>query len=191
MKRRLHPLAILTLLSLAMGGCGSMKDQPRVDPYTASPLFRDETTARQPVAGTVSRNGLHEDSAYYQGQIDEQFIESNPEEVTMDLLSHGQERFRIYCAPCHGELGNGKGSIVQRGFPEAASYHQDRLRNAPDGYLFDVITNGYGKMMPWRSQIPVGDRWAIIAYIRALQLSQHTQVALLSDQEKKQLEGTP
>jgi hypothetical protein len=168
-----------------------MRNQPRVEEYDSSPLFADGAASRHPVEGTIARGQLPLDTAYLTGQTSSGFLERNPEELTLALLERGQQRFRIFCVLCHGEIGNGEGVIVQRGFPEASNYHEERLLQAPDGYLFDVITNGYGRMMPWKAQIPVKDRWALVGYIRALQLSQNAPLSLLTEKERSDLEAAP
>jgi hypothetical protein len=170
--RRLSPLGLLTVLLVA--GCRQdMHDQPRFKPLAKSDFYTDLRSARPPVEGTVARGALHEDSYFYTGKIGNNPGDYMPFPVTEDVLLRGRERFDIYCAPCHSRLGDGRGMIVQRGFRAPPSYHTERLRNAPLGYFFDVMTEGFGAMPEYASQIPAGDRWAIVAYIRALQLSQH------------------
>jgi hypothetical protein len=125
------------------------------------------------IEGTVARGQLHEDTYFYTGMMGKEQGNVMPFPVTREVLQRGQERFNIYCAPCHSELGDGNGMIVQRGYRRPPSYHIERLRTAPLGHFFDVITNGFGAMPDYAMQIQPGDRWAIIAYIRALQLSQN------------------
>jgi Cytochrome C oxidase, cbb3-type, subunit III len=170
--RRVSPLGLFTVLFFA--GCRQdMHDQPRFKPLAKSDFYTDLRSARPPVEGTVARGELHEDSYFYTGKIGSNPGDYMPFPVTEEVLLRGRERFDIYCAPCHSRLGDGRGMIVQRGFRAPPSYHTERLRNAPLGYFFDVMTEGFGAMPEYASQIPAGDRWAIVAYIRALQLSQH------------------
>jgi Cytochrome C oxidase, cbb3-type, subunit III len=169
---RLSPLGLVGVLLLA--GCRQdMHDQPRFKPLAKSDFYADLRSARTPVEGTVARGQLHEDSYLYTGRIGNNPGDYMPFPVTEEVLLRGRERFDIYCSPCHSRLGDGRGMIVQRGFRAPPSYHTERLRNAPLGYFFDVMTQGFGAMPEYASQIPVRDRWAIVAYIRALQLSQH------------------
>jgi len=175
--RKISPLGLLAISLLA--GCRQdMHDQPRYKPLAQSDFFADLRSARPPVEGTVARGQLHEDTYLYTGKIGNSPGDYMPFPVTADLLARGRERFNIYCSPCHSRLGDGNGMIVQRGFRTPPSYHTERLRKAPLGYFFDVMTNGFGAMPEYASQIPPADRWAIVSYIRALQLS---QAATMSD----------
>ncbi len=175
--QKLSPLGFACILLLA--GCRQdMHDQPRFKPLAKSDFYPDLRSARPPVEGTVARGQLQEDSYSYSGKIGSNPGDYMPFPVTEEVLERGHERFDIYCSPCHSRLGDGRGMIVQRGFRAPPSYHTERLRNAPLGYFFDVMTHGFGAMPGYASQIPPRDRWAIVAYIRALQLSQH---ATLSD----------
>ncbi|MBZ5719741.1 MAG: cytochrome c [Acidobacteriia bacterium] len=175
----LRKLALLGLLPLALAGCRQdMHDQPRFKPLAQSDFYADLRSARTPVEGTVARGQLHEDTYFYSGKIGSSAGDFMPFPVTEDVLARGRERFNIYCAPCHSRVGDGNGFIPSRGFPrKPPSYHSERLRRAPLGYFFDVITNGFGIMPDYASQIPPRDRWCIIAYIRALQLSQGATMA--------------
>jgi mono/diheme cytochrome c family protein len=169
--RNISPLGLLAVLVLA--GCRQdMQDQPRFKPLAESDFYSDLRSARPPVDGTVARGQLHEDSYFYTGKLGNSPGDYMPFPVTEDVLAHGRERFNIYCAPCHSRTGDGNGMIVQRGLRPPPSYHTERLRKAPLGYFFDVMTNGFGAMQDYASQIPPRDRWTIVAYIRALQLSQ-------------------
>lgn len=177
-----------------------MQDQPRYKAFKKSEFFNDKRAMRDLPEGTVARGQLREDKAFYQGKIEGAaentaqpttaqttsdasgstapttfpgMVTEFPVPVTKELLDRGEERYKIFCSVCHGPLGGGDGMVVRRGFPQPPSYHDDRLRNAPVGYFYDVITNGFGKMNPYASQIPPADRWAIVAYIRALQISQN------------------
>jgi len=172
--RRLQYISWLGLLAvLALLGCRQdMHDQPRFKPLAESDFYPDLRSARTPVDGTVARGQLHEDSYLYTGKFGNNPGDYMPFPVTADVLARGRERFNIYCAPCHSRLGDGNGMIVQRGFRAPPSYHTERLRKAPLGYFFDVMTNGFGAMPEYATQIPPRDRWCIVAYIRALQLSQ-------------------
>jgi mono/diheme cytochrome c family protein len=153
-----------------------MHDAPRYEAFEANTQFTDGRAARIAPAGTVARGLLREDEALYTGKIDGQAIEQVPFAMSHNDLRRGQERYTIYCTPCHGQLGDGNGMVVQRGLRQAASYHQDRLRQERIGYFYDVITNGFGAMQGYAEQVPVRDRWLIAAYLRALQLSQNASV---------------
>ena len=163
---------------LLLAGCrGEMYDQPREDTYDASAFFDDGKSARPLVVGTVARGELRADRHRFAGKTkDLKPVETFPFPVDRPVLARGQERYTIFCAPCHGAVGDGRGMIVQRGFSPPPSFHTDRLRNEPVGHYFHVITNGYGAMYPYASRIPPDDRWAIIAYVRALQLSQNAKL---------------
>jgi len=149
-----------------------MHDQPRFKPLAQSDFFTDLRSARMPVDGTVARGQLREDAYFYTGKLGANPGDFMPFSITYDALARGRERFNIYCTPCHSRTGDGNGMIVQRGFRPPPSFHTERLRKAPLGYFFDVMTNGFGAMPDYASQIPPRDRWCIVAYIRALQLSQ-------------------
>ena len=156
-----------------------MHDAPRYEAYEHSEFFGDGRSMRPQVAGTVARGQLREDTAMFAGKVGTAFVASNPLPVTLQLLHRGRQRFDIYCAPCHGRAGEGNGMVVRRGYRAPSSLHVDRLRGQADGYFFDVITNGFGAMPDYSAQVDVADRWAIVAYIRALQLSQHAPMAAL------------
>jgi mono/diheme cytochrome c family protein len=174
--RHISPVALLAVLALA--GCRQdMHDQPRFKPLAMSDFYSDLRSARPPVEGTVARGQLHEDTYFYTGKVGTSPGDYMPFPVTDDVLARGRERFNIYCSPCHSRLGDGNGMIPQRGFRQPPSYHTERLRKAPLGYFFDVMTNGFGAMPDYASQIPPRDRWCIVAYIRALQLSQNATSA--------------
>ena len=153
-----------------------MHDGPRYEPLEASGFFTDGRSARTLVANTVVRGGLREDEHLYQGTIDGQPTDLFPMPVTAEMLARGRERFDVFCSPCHGRTGQGNGMVVQRGFRAPPSFHDERLRNAPVGYYVNVETNGFGAMSDYSAQVPVADRWAIAAYIRALQLSQRAGI---------------
>ena len=159
---------------LLLAGCRQdMHNQPKFIPLRASEFFPDGRSARPLVPGTVDRSQTNQDPAYLTGQQNQQLVTTLPFPVTHAVLKRGRERFNIYCMPCHGELADGNGMVAQRGYLHPPSFHDERLRQAPVGHFFDVITNGLGGMPDYSEQIPVDDRWKIIAYIRALQLSQH------------------
>jgi mono/diheme cytochrome c family protein len=155
-----------------------MHDQPKYIPLRESAFFGDARSARPVVEGTVARGQLHDDELLETGKLAGQDAAVFPFAVDARVMARGQERFNIYCAPCHGRTGQGDGMIVRRGYRRPPSLHQDRLREAPVGHFFDVITSGFGAMPDYAEQIQAADRWAIVAYIRALQLSEH---AALSD----------
>ena len=168
---------VAVLLAMAGAGCRQdMHDAPRYDPLEKSTFFADGQASRPLVANTVARGGLREDRHLYEGIVDGKPADTFPMPVTAAVLARGQERFNVFCAPCHARTGEGNGTIVQRGFRKPPSYHEDRLRNAPVGYFFDVMTHGFGAMQDYASQLPVADRWAVAAYIRALQLSQRASL---------------
>lgn len=162
----------------ALSGCREdMQEQPYQRPLTQSDFFADRRSERPIIPGTVARGHLYADSYFYTGKIGNNDGDYLPFPVTPQVLARGQQRFNIYCSPCHGEIGDGNGMIVQRGYKRPPSYHIERLRRAPIGYFFDVITNGFGAMPDYSEQVQPADRWAIAAYIRALQLSQHATEA--------------
>jgi mono/diheme cytochrome c family protein len=174
--QRTSPLGLLVVLALA--GCRQdMHDQPRFKPLAKSDFYGDLRSARAPVEGTVARGQLHAEEYFYTGKIGNNPGDSLPFAVDEVALARGRERFNIYCAPCHSQLGDGNGVIVQRGYRRPPSYHTERLRQAPLGYFFDVMTNGFGAMPDYAAQISARDRWNIAAYIRALQLSQNASPA--------------
>jgi cytochrome c553 len=166
-----------------------MFNQPSSQPLSRNDFFQDNQMASRPVvAHTVARGQLHEDEAFYTGKIGTNLVTTFPMPVTRELLERGRERFDIYCSVCHGRTGEGNGMIVQRGFPVPPSYHIDRLRQAPVGHFFDVMTQGYGIMYSYAERVKPKDRWAIAAYIRALQLSQNMKLAELPADERAKLE---
>jgi Cytochrome C oxidase, cbb3-type, subunit III len=164
--------AFLIALGIATTGCRQdMQDQPRYVPLRPTDFFEDHRSARPLVENTVARGHLNADTELYTGMQGDKPVERFPFPITRDVLTRGQQRFDIYCAPCHDRLGNGDGMVVRRGYRRPPSYHIDRLRQVPDGYLYDVISNGFGAMPDYAAQIQPRDRWAIVAYVRALQLS--------------------
>ncbi len=167
------------LALLAATGCWrqQMADQPAPRPMTASPVFADGRASRPLPEGTIPRGELREDAWLYEGRDGEGFATAFPFEVTREVLERGRERYDIFCAPCHDRTGAGEGMVVQRGYPKPPSMHLLRLREEPPGALYDVIVRGFGRMPSYAPQIPVSDRWAIVAYIRALQRSQAGKLA--------------
>jgi mono/diheme cytochrome c family protein len=172
-------MAGLALTAAVSAGCRQdMHDAPRYDPLEASDLFANGSAARPLMAGTVARGHLNEDAYLHTGKDAAGLpVTAFPFAITRADLDRGQERFNVFCAPCHGKTGEGNGMVVQRGYRQAQSMHIDRLRFAPVGYFYDVISNGFGVMPDYRSQIPVEDRWRIVAYVRALQASRQGTTA--------------
>ncbi len=169
--------AAVVLACVMLAACRQdMHDAPSYDPLQASDFFADGRASRTPVANTVARGQLRDDDHLYQGRVDGQLATTLPMPVTAAVMARGQERFNVFCSPCHGRTGSGNGLVVQRGFRAPPSYHEDRLRQVPVGYFFDVMTNGFGAMSDYAAQVPVADRWAIAAYIRALQFSQRASI---------------
>ncbi len=180
----------MALAALALGACRQdMHDQPKYEALESSKFFPNGSSARIPPANTVARDQLHEDSVYYTGyDADNQLVDKIPFKVTHRTLERGQETFNTFCSPCHDRAGTGRGMIVRRGYPQPPTYHQERLRKVKDGYIFDVITNGFARMPSYASQIPVADRWAVVAYVRTLQLAQHAPMAGLTPEQQKKVE---
>jgi len=178
--RRPHSLAIVVLCAslagLAAGCRDEMADQPRYDPYGEAALFPDNKVLQSPPPGTVARD----DPAWRLP-----YLERPP--LTATLLARGRERFDIFCSPCHGYAGDGRGLVPSRGFPEPPSFHSARLRSLPSRHIFDVITNGYGVMFPYAARVPPSDRWAIAAYVRALQVSQGARADQLPPEDRDAL----
>jgi mono/diheme cytochrome c family protein len=191
--------ASLWLILISAGCRRDMQDQPRMKPFRSSTFFTDGLSTRQPIEGTIARGQLRTDTEFFTGKKPKAAgatatpapqpspgaqqnnfpddVDTFPFPVTKEIVERGRERFNIFCSACHGMTGNGDGMVVRRGFRRAASFNDDRLRQAPVGHFFDAITNGWGAMPAYAPQIPVQDRWAIIAYIRALQLSQENIAA--------------
>ena len=172
------PLAVFSLSMLFLAACRQdMHDQPKFIPLRPSDFFTDGRSARPLPEGTVARGHLNEDVAFFTGKgPDGKDLAAFPIAITKDVILRGQQRFNIYCTPCHSRLGDGNGMVVKRGYRHPPSYHIDRLRQAPPGHFFDVITNGFGAMPDYAAQIPPADRWAIVSYIRALQYSQQASI---------------
>ena len=169
-----------------------MHDQPRFRPLRRSDFFADGRSERPLVPGTVARGQLREDAYYYSGMVSKtQPGNTIPFPVTADVLRRGQERFDIYCSPCHSRVGDGNGMIVQRGYRHPPTFHSDTLRSMPVGHFYDVITNGFGAMPDYAQQVTPPDRWAIAAYIRVLQYSEHATLADVPDNAKSLLTEGP
>ncbi|HKV38835.1 MAG TPA: cytochrome c [Blastocatellia bacterium] len=211
--------ALALLLVCASACNQQMANEPKYIPLRASDSFADGKSARPLEDNTVPRGYLRAESDFYTGKTSAQPSSNGPAQapsapgstpagttaagkpsgpvdinyipipVTAELMERGRDRFNIFCTPCHGRLGDGQGMIVKRGFRQPPSYHIDRLRNAPLGHFFDVITNGFGAMPDYAQQIPPGDRWAIVAYIKALQLSQNATAADVPTSKRAQLEN--
>ena len=173
---------------LAAGCRQDMHDQPKVKPYAKSDFFADRRSARPPVDGTIARGQLRQDAVLYTGRAAGKPVEAFPFPVSAEVMARGRERFDIFCSPCHGRTGAGDGMIVRRGYRKPPTFHQDRLRQAAPGYTFDVITNGFGAMPDYAQQIPVRDRWAIVAYIKALQRSQNAAAGTLPAEARAALD---
>lgn len=183
--------AVVTVLACAMvlTGCPQqMAETGREKPLDRTTFFEDRRVARPLVPGTVARGQLRADAALYTGKAGEGLVAQLPVPLTKALLERGRERFEIFCTPCHGRLGTGEGAVAKRGMRPPPSYHIQRLREAPLGHFFDVMTNGFGVMPDYAVQVPPADRWAIAAYIRALQVSQGIPVAELTAEERERLD---
>ncbi len=175
-----HTLAVGLAISLLvpLAACRyDMQDQPKAKTFRMSQFYDDRLSARPLVTGVVPQGDAQEDELLYTGYVNGQLANAFPFQVTRQVLERGRERFDIYCSPCHGRTGNGDGIVAQRGFRHPPSFHTDRLRKAPLGHFFDVMTHGFGSMYDYADRVEPVDRWAIIAYIRALQLSQNATAA--------------
>src|SRR5258707_12222930 len=188
-RRRLAALLLLSAFCLLPSCRQKMANQPKYDPLEPSDFFVDGMSARPRVAGTVARGELVIDDFLHTGKVGGKDGDGYPFAVTAEVMNRGQERFNIYCSECHGRLGDGNGMIPSRGFRRPPSFHTDALRNAVTGHFFDVMTNGFGAMPPFNIQVQSNDRWAIIAYIRALQLAQNGTVNDLPADQKAKLMG--
>jgi hypothetical protein len=201
MKKYNH-IVLIMVLALSVAACyrgkpsedppihlnPNMDSQPKYEAQEESEFFEDKLTMRPPVAGTVARGDLREDDAYYRGKNpDGSLVKGMPVQITMGLLQRGQERYNIYCAPCHDQTGSGQGIIIKKGFLPPPSMHLDRIRILPDGHYYDVISNGIRNMPSYKHQIPVADRWAIVAYVRALQRSQNASADDVPEEVLKDL----
>ena len=172
-----------------LGSCRQdMHDQPRFEPLEASQIFADGRASRPRVPGTVARGERDWDAHFQEGRVNGELATTLPARVTPELLERGRERYDIFCSACHDRAGTGQGIVVQRGLKQPPSLHIERLRAASPGYHFDVITRGFGTMLDLADKIPPADRWAIVAYVRALQLSQNAKLADVPATERRALE---
>jgi mono/diheme cytochrome c family protein len=186
---KLLGVTALALLAVAAGGCRQdMHDQPKMKPLRESEMFADKRSARPLVPGTVARGTLREDTVLYTGKVGNEFVTEIPVKVNAELLERGRTEFQVFCSPCHGRTGRGDGMIVQRGFKKPSSYHVDRLRQMPIGYFYDVMTNGFGAMSDYAGQVTPQDRWAIAAFVRALQLSQYAPAGDVPEDRRGELD---
>jgi mono/diheme cytochrome c family protein len=187
MRNKPSLLATAVLCALGFAGCDNtlrqdMANQPRQNPLSPTDFFADGRSERSAVENTVMRGSVQDDSLFVAKDSN-----AFPLPVTEELLERGQQRYGIFCTPCHGIQGDGMGMVAMRGMKHPPSYHQERLRNVPNGYLYDVITNGFGAMYGYSAQIPPRDRWAIVAYLRALQLSRNAPVGQLPAELREKL----
>jgi mono/diheme cytochrome c family protein len=179
-------------VALAAAGCRrDMQDMPRYKPLAESRFFTDDRSARPIPAGTIARDELNDTDGFHTGEVNGAFLSQIPMKIDKNMLERGQERFNIYCTPCHGMLGDGQGMVARRGFKWPADLNSDRIRKAPPGYLFQVISNGYGAMPDYADQISVPDRWEIVAYIRALELSRSATLNDVPTHATVELEHQP
>ncbi|HEY3322334.1 MAG TPA: cytochrome c [Planctomycetota bacterium] len=190
-----RPRAALGLLVCGLMlacGCGNnMETAGRYKPLAPSPFFPDGRTARPRLDDTVARGEWQGEEVFFTGKAKGKLVDESPVKLSRQVLQRGQTEFNTFCSPCHGQDGYGKGIAVRRGFPPPSSFHEERLRNAPDGHFFDVMTNGFGVMYSYGSRVPAADRWAIVAYLRALQLSQHAALDDLSPEERNKFKEMP
>lgn len=183
--------SVILVGALAGAGCElrqAMYDQPKYNPLQRSEFFRDQRSARPIPEGTVAVGHLKNDEHLYDGIVDGKPAELFPYPISREILARGQERYNIFCMPCHDMAGTGNGMVVQRGYKRPASFHEPRLRTSPPGYFYSAIKNGFGQMPSYADQIPVHDRWAIVAYIRALQLSRNASIDDVPPEERAALE---
>ncbi|MEO7030326.1 MAG: cytochrome c [Acidobacteriaceae bacterium] len=185
--RYIAALVAFVAMGLLAGCRQDMHDEPKFFPQRGTEFYADGRSVRPQVENTVARGQMHEDSYFYSGLNNGVEGNTYPFPVTMDVLERGQERFNVYCTPCHSRVGNGEGMIVQRGYRPAGNFHTERLRTAPLGHFFSVMTNGYGAMPDYAAQLTPEDRWAVVAYIKALQLSQNATQAEMAGQQVQSL----
>jgi hypothetical protein len=190
-RRRVIPmLIILLLLTFPSGACRQqMADQPHQRPLETSNFFDDRMASRPIEPGTAARTDKEQNESQLSGKIDGKLVDTFPFQITMDVLARGQERYEIFCSPCHDRLGTGQGMIVRRGFTPARSFHVGRLRDAPAGHFFEVMTQGFGTMPSYATQLSEHDRWAVIAYIRALQFSRNARLDELPPEDREKMKG--
>jgi hypothetical protein len=187
MSSRISSFSLVLLAAVGIAGCDNtlrqdMANQPRVNPLAPSNFFTDGRSERPAIENTVARGSVENDALFVPKDSN-----TFPLPLTKELLQRGQERYNIFCTPCHGIQGDGQGMVAMRGMKHPPSYHQERLRAEPNGYIYDVVTNGFGAMYGYSSQIPPRDRWAIVAYVRALQLSRNAPVGELPAGLKEKL----
>lgn len=180
---------VAVLLIMQLNCRQDMHDQPKYESLEASDFFGDGRASRQPPKGTVARGQLRDDELLYAGKTNGEMSTVFPYPITREILTRGQQRYNVFCSPCHDRAGTGKGIIVERGMKQPPSFHIVRLKEAVPGYFFDVITNGFGVMYGYASRVPVHDRWAVVAYIRALQLSQNASFGDVSEKDLKRIKG--
>lgn len=186
-RRPMHGLFLAALALIVFACRQQMADQPRYEPLAKSDFFADGRAARPQVEGTVAQGQLRADEHLYSGKAAGQPAQTFPFPVTAEVFYRGRERYDIFCSPCHDRVGNGQGMIVRRGFRPPPSLHIDRLRQASPGHLFEVISRGFGTMPGYAEQVSTEDRWAMVAYIRALQLSQNATRAEVPAAERHRL----
>jgi mono/diheme cytochrome c family protein len=186
----MRPAAAVVACGLALAACRQdMHDQPKYKPLAASTFFADGRSARPRVEGTVPLGALRDDPLLYTGKVGDHPATELPFPVDRAVLERGRSRFDVYCTPCHDRTGSGEGMVVRRGFRRPPSFHTDRLRGAPVGHFFDVITNGFGVMQDYAAEIAARDRWAIVAYVRALQLAENARPGDAPPEERARLAG--
>jgi cytochrome c553 len=190
---RINSLLLTLGCAFLLGACRQdMHDQPKYKPFAQSSFWPDQRASRPLVDGTIARGKLKTDTRLWKGRnSDGSFITELPVPVTKALLERGQQRFNIYCTPCHGRAGDGEGMVVQRGFKHPPTYHSDKLRAQPVGYIYDVVTNGFGAMVSYASRIPMEDRWAIAAYVRVLQFSQNATIEDVPEADRRLIGANP
>lgn len=186
--KALRRLCLAATLLIASACRQDMHDQPRFEALEGSSFFADGLSARHQVEGTIARGELQLDPHLATGRIDGAFADSLPMPLTRELLERGRERFDIFCSACHDRAGYGEGMVVRRGMKQPPSFHIERLQQVPLGYFFDVMTRGFGAMIDVADRVPVADRWAIAAYVRTLQLSQHATLAEVAPESRTKLE---
>ena len=192
MLKLLEKLMMLTSVAIfAIAGCRQqMADQPHQRPLEPSNFFDDGMASRPVEPGTVARAGKEQNGPRFHSKVDGKLVDTFPFEVTREVLARGQERYEIFCSPCHDRLGTGQGMIVRRGFTPARSFHDPRLRDAPAGHFFEVITQGFGQMPSYANQLSEQDRWAVISYIRALQFSRNVRLDQLPPEDRAKMKAT-
>ncbi|HET9882628.1 MAG TPA: cytochrome c [Candidatus Binatia bacterium] len=184
-------MMLTSVAIFAIAGCRQqMADQPHQRPLEPSNFFDDGMASRPVEPGTVARAGKEQNGLRFHSKVDGKLVDTFPFEVTMEVLARGQERYEIFCSPCHDRLGTGQGMIVRRGFTPARSFHDPRLRDAPAGHFFEVITQGFGQMPSYANQLSEQDRWAVIAYIRALQFSRNVRLDQLPPEDRAKMKAT-